>query len=325
MGILRIVKQIAGYADAAGAQAPKLRYVDWNKDIADIAVRGASAVLYEVAAGQEKTIFDGSRALSLDGTTAFSLQLIAGYTDRYRFRWTGGTNPVFRTARALDLSGATVTVVVNANSTATMTVSGGSFASVQAADVLWVPGAEESVASPFNVLNQGFWTVLAATSSQLVLSRADGATFEAYGEANISVTAAEQVQAFSSDGVQVGDTLEVSAGFSASAQRAYPVVAVTSKYIDVTSGAAVAAQSGITPGAASFLVYTSAKTFVYIEADQDCVVRANGDTGSTQRVSPWIAADSAKVGSYERTGPTWTLKVLNRSSKKLSLTVISSE
>jgi len=299
--------------------------VDWNRDLSDLRVANPKSESFVLSAGQTKTLFDGTRSLALDVTTNLSVALVAGETDRYRFRHTSGADPLFRTDRALDLDGATIDVVVNANSTATLDISGGSFAGVQVSDIVWIPGAEESVTSPFDAVNRGFWVVLAADNAQLVLGRENEENFEAFGETAIAITDAGQFVAFSSNGVQIGDKLEVSAGFAASTLRTYPVVDVTSKYIEVTSGAIIPGQSGIAPNVAGFQIYTSSKSFVYLEADQDCVIRANGDTGSTQRVSPWIAADDTKVGSYERTGPTWSMAVVNRSSRPLNLTVITCE
>lgn len=321
---LRIIKQLVAFGDATSTSNPRLRYVDWSRDLSDLRVSRPRSEQHTLAPSEEKTLFDGGRSLLLDGTTAFQVKLLSGTSDTYQVRWTGGTNPGFRTDRALNLSGATVVVTVFSNSTATMAVTSGSFASVQVGDTLWVPGTEEGVTSPFNAANQGFWKVLAASATTLVLTREADVDFEAYGE-SVSVTSAGQMVAFSATGVQAGDKLDVSAGFAASTQRTFPIVRVTPKYLEVTSTAIVPEETGITPGAAGFLVYTAAKAFVYVEADQDCVIRVNGDTSSIQRVSPWIAGDSSKVGSYERTGPTWSMKVLNRSSVPLNVTVISSE
>jgi len=326
MPYFRIIKQFFGSSDAPdNYSSPQRRNVDWRRDIADIPIFESRVETITVAPGQEKTLFDGTRSLLLDGTTVLSVDLVAGTSANYRFRWTGGTNPGFRTDRALTLSGATLDLTLNANSTATLSVASGSFAGVLPGDILWIPGTEESITSPFHVANQGFWSVLAATSSQLVITRDASEDFEGLSEAGVVCSANNQIQAFSADGVQKGDSIEIAGGFSTATRRTYSVSAVTHRYLEVVSGSPVPSESGIQPGAAGFLVYTEAKTFVYLESDQDCVVRANGDTSSTQRVAPWMAGSSNFVGSYERTGPTWSLKVLNRSTRTANISVISAE
>lgn len=326
MANLRVIKQLVAFGDSLSTNNPRLRYVDWNRDISDLEVQNPRSESHILAPGQEKLLFDGTRTLAVDGTTELSVALVPGEADRYRFRFTGGTNPVFRTNRGLELSGASVSVVLNANSTATMTVAGdGGFESIVAGDTLWVPGTEESISSPFHAANQGFWLVMAATATSLTLTRPSNTDFEAYTQSAVSVTADNQIVAYSSAGVQVGDRLEVGGGFVATTWRTYSIVGVTPSYIEVVSTAIIPSETDILPSAAGFKVFTSLKSFVYIEADQDCVVRVNGDTSNCQRLAPWLAGDSAKPASYERTGPTWALTVVNRSTVAMSLTIVSVE
>ncbi len=86
-----------------------------------------------------------------------------------------------------------------------------------------------------------------------------------------------------------------------------------------------AEEEEIAPGADGIAVYTSAKRLVYIEADQACVVQANGDTGVTQRLTPFVAGDPASVGHYSRAGVTWSLAILNQSTAALHATIITVE
>lgn len=321
---LRTVSSVVAYGDMTQSNNPKLRYVDWSRDLTEELVDNPRSESHILTPGEEKLIFDGTRSTSIDGTSAFSLSLVSGTSDRYRFTWTAGTDPVFRSSRSFTVSGGTVTVVVNANNTATFTVSGGSFTGIQVGDTVWLPGPPDIVSSPFNVLNQGFWVVLAVNATTLTLSR-PGDSFSAVGEGPISVTAAEQLQAYSAAGVQPGDKLEVTAGFSATALRNYQVVDVTNKYVEVESTVPLAAESGILPGAGGMLFFTTVKRWLRIEADQECVIRINGDTSSFQRLTPWLAGDPLKVGEYVKTGAVWSLKIFNRSPLPASISVISVE
>lgn len=319
---LRLVTQIVAFGDHSVSSNPKLKFVDWNRDIPEIPVGAVNSETHVIAPGQEKVIFDGTRALLVDGTTAFDVQLVAGTTDRYRFRHTGGTAPGFRTDRGLNVNGATITCTVLSNGTMSLSITGGSFSSVQAGDVLWLPSTDEGVTSPFNILNRGFWQVLSSSATGITLVR-DG-DFVGVTE-TVAVTASNQVQAFSSSGVQVGDRLEVAGGFAAATQKNYSIVGVTQKWVEVVSTPPLPLEVGVVPTSTGLLVYTAAKSFVHIEVDQESVVRVNGDSGDKQRVSPWLAGDAAKPGVYSKTGPCWSLKVFNRSPKALRATIISAE
>ena len=324
--ILRLLTTIVAYGDVNPNSNPKFKFVDWSRDIASVRVSSPKAEGYVIAPGASQLIFDGTRALTIDNTTAMKVSLVPGTTDHYRFAVTSGTPAGFRADRLLNLVGGTVSVAVNANGSATFTITAGAvnFNNVQVGDVFYVPPASEITTQPFNPANTGFWTVLARTSSVLTVTR-PGSDFEAANETGISVSATNQTQAFSSSGVQVGDQLQVVSAFVPSTQRTYPVVGVTPSYLEVTSSQALAAETGIVPTATGLVVYTSAKRFLHIECDQECVVRANGDTGDFQRVSPFTAGDMRSAGSYERTGPTWSLTLVNKGPLPMNAVVIGAE
>jgi hypothetical protein len=321
---LRKALQLVVAGDAPATSNPRQRFIDWAQDLSGIEVKNPLMLSPDLAPGETFTFFDGTRALTLDGTTALALQLVAGTADLYRFRHTGGTNPTFRTDRAVDFSGDTIAVTVNSNSTATFT-SDGTFTGAQEGDTVWIPDVAEVGTQPFNVGNQGFWRILAigAGAASLVCERLG--EFEAQAETGIAVTAANQFQVFSAAGVQVGDVLEILGGFASVNRRSYSVVAVTSKYLEVQSSVAAVAEAGVTPGSANFLVRTASKRLVHVEADQSCVVRVNGDTGDLQRIDPWTPGDPKAAGHYSRAGATWKLVVVNKSPRTAKVLVISVE
>lgn len=317
--ILRTVSTVVAFGDASPTQNPKMRYVDWARDITEELVDNPRSESYQISPGQEKLIFDGTRSIALDNTTVIDFALVTGTADRYRFTWSGGTDPAFRTARTFSIAGASVTVAAQANSTAVLTVTGGSFTGITVGDTLWINST-----SAFNPVNQGFWTVLAVSATSMTVARADG-TNNMYSEGPIVVVSAADFKAFSADGVQVGDKLEVSAGFSTSILRSYSIVAVTSTYLEVSSTATLPNQSSILPGIGGMLVFTALKRWLRIEADQECVIRVNGDTSSFQRLSPWASGDQTKIGEYVKTGPVWSLKILNKSVFPANAIIISVE
>lgn len=315
--------KLLAFNDDFSSNNPTLKNFDWSQSVRVGEVRNPTARAVDVAPGQALLLFDGTRALATDVSTSFDLELVSGSSDRYRLRWVAGTNPVFRTDRALALSGMTVTVSVNPNGTAVFTSSAPAFGSVVSGDVLWIPGTDEIGTQPLNSLNRGFWTVLAATSTSVTVQRSGD--FQGFAEGPTTITANDQVRAHSSTGVQVGDVLEILAGFVSSSRRSYEISVVTPSYLEFVSTLALAEESSVEPGAAGIFVYTEGKRLVHVESDQDCVVRANGDVGSSQKVRPWSAGDQSNPGVYMRSGITWSLSILNESLSTAHIMIITVE
>jgi len=320
---LRLLTKIVAFADAGASNAPSLRAADWSRDVSDIVVTAPNTVMRDLAPAEEVVFFNGSRTLTINGTTTFSLALVDGETDKYRIRHTAGTAPGFRTDRALDLSTGVIVVAVNANGIATMTVSGGpTFAGVVVGDSVYVPTLDEVGAQVFSAPNQGFWTVVAATTTVLSLTRSGD--FEAAAE-SVTIGVADQLQVFSAAGVQVGNRLEIVSGFVVSSRRSYPIVSVTATYIEIESSLALAEETGILPTITGLLVYTSEKKLIYLETNQEVVVKLNGDTTELLKVAPWVAGDNTKPGTLQKTGGCWSLSVLNKSLVTASVVLISVE
>ncbi len=326
MALLNLLIKLTAYGDVSATQNPTQRYVDWARSLSGLQIGPAGSQSYIIPASSSLSIFSGIRATTLDGTTAFDLSLSALNPSRYRFTFSAGTNPGLRTDRSLTLTGATVTVAVSANQSATFTKAGGAgdFTNVVVGDNLYLPGPlTGDGASPFNVLNQGFWVVIGkASNSQITASRLPGQTFSGANEAVLLTTNA-QVQAYSAAGVQVGDSVDISAGFAVPALQSYTVLAVTSTWFEVLSTVPLAAQSGITPGASGMIFYSLGKSLVYVEMDQPGVAQANGDTGVSQRLVPVVAGDSTQPGLYLRRGLTYSLTLVNKAEVPANAVVIT--
>jgi hypothetical protein len=327
MSTLTIISQALAYDDLGANSNPTQRPIDWKRTIAQIPVENPSTDKFTVAPQASKLVFDGSRSTSIDGTTSFSIAPSPLDGTRYRIAYESvGTAPVFRTARSIPAVGIALTLVVGSNLAVTVTAASGTpFAAAVAGDVAFIPGVTTGdSASPFNSLNEGYWTVLAATGATMTMARAAGEVFNGVSEV-VTTSSTAQLQVFSTAGVQVGDTVELVSGFASTALRSYDIVGVNPKWIEVISTLALASQTGILPGSSGLLIYTAAKRWIGIESDQECVVRLNGDTGSFNRVAPWIPGDRAFVGEFKMTGPVWMLEVVNKSSVPANVLVLSAE
>jgi hypothetical protein len=300
--------------------------VDWHKSLKGIECSNPRSESYSLAAGQTLHVFDGKRSLSLDGTTEFSLLSSPLQVGHYRIAATAGTLPEFRTDRNVDLTGRTCAIEVRPDGTAIFDTGEPDFASVVVGDHVFIPGmATGDPVSPFNVINQGFWEVLgkpSATSLQLVRLQRDITAM--YSE-SVSVTNLGQFIVYSAEGVQVGDRVELSAGFSAPNLKTYKVREVTPTWIGISSPVPLPDESDVAPGADGLSVYAFAKRYLRVEADQECAVLVNGDTGEKQRISPWRPGDLSLAGEYTRTGPTWSLSLVNKSATSATVCIISVE
>jgi len=330
MAILNLSTRILSYEDSGSTNNPQQRPFDWSRVIQSIPVDNPSCEPFRIPSLQQVEIFDGTRTLSTDGTTQYSLNVLNVASNRYRLKWTGvGAAPVFRTDRAVTfLAGvppATITVTPQLNQSVAVTTNAGAvFTGVVAGDVVYIPGLSTGdSASIFDPLNEGFWSVLSATTSQLVLVRNPGTVYASKAE-TVTITDNTSFQIFSSSGVQVDDTLSLVSGFSVALLQNYEIVAVTANAIEFVSGTVLPNITTIVPGANAIVIFSNAKSYIYLETNQNLEVSLNDNTASFI-VEPILAGDSNKVGKFELTGTVYSLIALNKSTQPATVRVFSVE
>lgn len=318
---------ILAYVDANQNNNPQQRCADWRRSIT-VPCSNPKTQPFTLAAGSMLTLFDGTRATSVANDTQFLLSLSSLDSGLYRLAWTGvGTAPAFRTDRALTANTHTITFTINPNLSATASSSDSAeFTNVQVGDIVSIPGPTTGDAStPFNTLNEGSWIVIAKNSNTTIqLARPADLSFSGITE-TVVCTSNSQFQAFSSTGVQVGDRVSISGGFSASVQSIFAVTAVNPAWVEFESGNTLPVNQTAVPSAAGVTFYTDAKSFIRLEVTQDAIVRLNGDTSNCNRVSPWSAGDITVSGAFEKAGPTWKMDVVNMSSQPMELVLITAQ
>ncbi len=325
MAILNHSVSLVVYDDASASNNPTQRFADWKRNLL-VTIANPQNQRFVIPPNSTQTVFSGVRTALIDNTTAFSLTLNSYNSSIYRITNTGGTAPGFRTDRGLTLSGSTVTVAINNNSTATFTTTG-SYGTTVPGDTVFVPTVlTGDPASPFSATNGGYWVVLNKTATVLTLARPSGVSFSAAAEV-VTLTTNAQLQAFSSAGVQVDDTLEISSGFSAITQKTFTITSVNPFWVEFISTDPLPLETGIIPTTTGLVFHTDAKRFLRIEADQEAAVRLNGDSGNSVRISPRAAGNiSSGFGYMEKWGTSWSLDVVNRSrTDSMTLIVFSAE
>lgn len=315
MPTLNINAHLLAFSDAdAGTSQPRFRNIDWAPGRTQLPISTPLNREFDFAPGETRTIFDGTRALGVDGTTEFDLSLNPVRAGVYRLTASAGTAPAFRTSRALALTGVAVTATVNNNATMEFVAGAGTpFAAVVAGDQVWIPDLTtgDAAGSPFNVLNVGLWNVIAATGTKLTCTRPMGQAFQGATEV-VTPAADSEFIAFSSGPVRPGDYMEISAGFSPMSRKTFQLVAVTDSWVEFVSGESLPLETGIIPGAAGLGIYNDAQEFIYIETDQEAVVRLNGSVDNRLRAVPQRVNDLNSRSMLMLTGPVWRLDVVNR-------------
>jgi len=314
MSKLNFLVFLNAYSDASASNNPSLGNFKWAREINGLPAANPQSEVHPLAPGESKTIFNGTRTLSSDNTTTYSIALKPLSASNYRITHTGGTAPNFRTPRALGIDATTQFTTTLNGPLVTFASTGGTALDTSAV----VVGDLVRIGSDFNILNQGEYKVLAKTSNSITF---ENQTAVAEGPITPGADFADQFEIYSAAGVQVGDTITLSSGFSAVTLGSYKVTDVTAKYVEFYSTDVLPAETGIVnPGLA---VYSSAKNLIYIECDQKCAVTINGSLVSN--IEPFIILDSKQPGVFMLKSTVYSLSVQNNSLDAASLFIASVE
>lgn len=326
MAKMNIYETIQIYSDSSVSSNPQKNIPDYTQNYSLIQVNNPKVNLFQINPMVTTTVFNGSVATTINGTTAFTTSVNPILTNTYRFTWSGGTNPTLKTNRNLALNGATVTAAINNNVLVQFTVSGGSFSGVVVGDTLWLPGPTTGDAfTPFNVLNQGLWTVIGvASSTSITATRLAGLPFEGASETQ-TLTSNGQFVAFAPTGIQIGNQVNISAGFSAVDFGTFTISNITPAFFEIVSSSPIALENNITPNT-GLVFYANAKRFLRVETDQQAILQLNGDVGTGIALAPIIAGDPNNTSHFEMWGTVWSLTIINKSPGNiLNATIISAE
>lgn len=324
--IFNVITQLLSYADSTGtSNNPKQRGFDWTRRIFDTPISKPESSSPIVAPGASLVLFDGTIATGLaPSSSILSVNLLSAQDSVYALKVTSGPS-AFRTARSF--SGVTAcNVTVNNNAMAVFDFTGATLTGVQVGDVMRIAGSVLYDTGPFafGALNAGLWTIIGVSGTKVSAVRPTGDDFSA-GAETIAAVGASDVQFYSASGVQAGDKFILGDPFSIASQRSYQVQDVTPTTIVFVSTTPIPEESSLTYADGSLTVYSAPKRLLYIEADQDCVVRLNGDAGSTNRISPIQAGNKDAPGWFHKWGDTWRCEIVNRSVNPLKLVVFTGE
>jgi hypothetical protein len=299
------------------SNSPSKNFFKWTREN-QTSISGGLSETFQIPPGETQSLFSGTVALTQDGTTQYSLALAPFQSSIYQLTNTGGTAPQFRTLRVIGTDATTqVTTSVN-GPILTYTFTGGTLPTLSSV----VPGDQVLIGSDFNTLNQGatgIWTIISVTSTSFSVVNPTG-----YVEGPITLGSgfANQVRIFGAVGVQIGDTLIISSGFSPVSWGSYQITLVTDYYLQFSYTGSLPTEGPITTEVA---VYTMAKTLVYLESDQNLSLTLNGNLSGSSIV-PQVANGSVYPGLFLQSGTVvYSLSVTNNSINVANVTLLSTQ
>lgn len=304
------------YSDQHSSNNPSLNNFKWDREINGLPVSNPLSQAFTLAPGESKTLFNGTRTLAQDNTTQYSLTLVPLSANTYQLSAVGGALPNFRTPRTPGSDATTQITVTQNGPLLTFASTGGTPLALISGGA--VVGDYVRLGNLFNPLNQGEQKILALTATSFTVANEIGTP---EGPITLGSGFATQLQIYSAAGVQVGDTLVISGGFSSVTQNSYVVTSVAANYLQFYTTDVLPLEGPITTQAVA--VYSSAKRLVYLETDQKCTVVTNGANNCP--VSPFIINNSVKPGIFMNTSTIFSLTVVNNSTDPASLFLASAE
>lgn len=311
MAKLNFLAYLNAYSDQHSTNNPSKNNFKWERDLRSLSVDNPTSLEFSLAPGETKTLFNGTRTLAQDGTTQYSIALAPSETTKYRLTWVAGTAPAFRVARTSGADATTQITVTQNGPVTTYSSTGGTALNLIVGGV--VVGDYVRIGSLFNDLNQGEWQIISRTATSFSVVNALGA---AEGPITLTSDFANQINIYGAAGVQVGDTLVISGGFSPVTQGSYVVTAVSAQWVEFSSVAVLPTEGPILTQAIA--VYSAAQRLVYLEADKHVSMSLNGVSGN--EIDPLVdCTGRVRPGVFLRMSTVYSMSVTNTSEQTASL------
>lgn len=319
---LNINESLTAFSDVGLTNNPLMRHFDWSRNMNGLVVFNPKAEQHLVPPRSRLAIFDTLRSLSFNGTTAIDVSYLVDNT--YRFKFAGGTDPVFAINVPLVFVGTQFTVAVNSNQTVTMAANAAVFGAVAGGSYIYIYSPTDNPAASFSVLNSGVWVVLSANANTLVLARPTNTAFQGTGQI-VTCDAASNMLNYTLASVQIGDKVRIDTPFASGSRGTYVVSGLTSKWVDVTSTTPIVSETGILPNTTGMIFFGASKRFTRVETDQRAKVYFNGSISEADEIEPWAPGDRKLMGWQEKVGPVWALAVYNTSTVPMVVNVFTCE
>jgi hypothetical protein len=315
MSKFNILLSIQSYKDANPTNSPSMSHFKWTREQQGLMSEKPISQELSLAPSESKTLFDGARTLNHDNTTQYSLTKKPLVSNTYIIENVGGTPPDFRIAKASGADATTEITVTKNGTLVTLQSTNGTNLDLITNGV--VVGDLISIGSDFNASNQGVFKILSVTATSLSIENANAAPEIVI----LGASFATNIEIFSSSGVQVGDTVKISGGFSPVSRESFEITAVYSNRIEIFSAKTLPEELNILTD--DINIYSSAKKFIYIESSDRLTLTINGTSQVT--VEPFVETTGNKPGMYFQKSTIWSLSCNNDSINTATVYVAAIE
>ncbi|HUM42286.1 MAG TPA: hypothetical protein PKI14_04990 [Fervidobacterium sp.] len=319
---LNLTINAISFKDSVVSNNPALRVFDLTlKHLGQDSLK-PKAEDFTLAPGEEKVVFSGTKSMAIDNSTQLSITMPNPNESLYYITHTGGTNPLFRTERAIGIDNTTaLSISVNGPLMTLTYVSGTALntANIVIGDIL-------RLGNSVSLSNQGSFEVLSKTATSITVKNLNAAA-ESVAIQNEADMIFYSSGGGSSNQVQKLDKLIISGGFSSSSFGTYEIVDVTSRFIVIKASPerGLAIESAISPTASGFIVYSEAKKFILISAQQKISVKINQETGDNHIVEPVEVGNPERSGIYLKEGSSYSLTIKNLSLSTAEVLIATAE
>jgi hypothetical protein len=287
---LNILLNLTAYSDATYSNSS----FKTNKSYVGIDCSNAKSDSFQLNPLETKVIHNGIVSLLADNTTTFDLSIAP--SGQYVLSYNSGTNPVFRTKRALSADATTSFIVSRNANVTTYTYSVGtapSFTSVAIGDTL-------KIDAPFNIGNRGYYVVIAKTSTSVSVVNYSGAPETVV----LGSGFAQNFKIYSSGPLYVGNTVNIKTGFSLVTLGSYVAEIIEDDRI-YFSAQNLPLETNIQ---ANIDAYSASKTMIYLETSEEITATING---VDVKIKPVVLGSSLVPGVFLLNGQVYSLSVSN--------------
>lgn len=314
-----LLVHLNAYDDEVSTNNPSRNHFKWNQDLQGIDVREPTSKAVCLQAEQSLNLFSGIITIAANGTTTWDIALKTGTSNTYVISHNAGTAPAFKTARSLGHDATTqVTVTKNAKLLTFSSTGGTPFALLVSGMVI---GDEVRFGSLFNIVNQGKFKVISFSNTSITVENEVG---QAEGPITLAANFATEFRAHSSDGVQVGDKIDIIANFSSVTFNTYEITDVADDFIEFFSTDSLPSETAVPNSPDAFLIYNDAKQFLYIESDQKLDIKINGSI-VTNQLFTLLAGTVKKPGFFMSTGSIKSAEIVNTSLETANVFFVTAE
>lgn len=321
--IVNIINQILCYFDSTVTDNPHQRAIDHRRRMEALPVKNPYQNNLALKPNQSFKIFENSISVGLNNTSVFDLKVASSTDSIYSLKIKSGAG-LFKTQRSVSGLGA-CSVSINNNAMAIFDFSGANLSSIQIGDIMRISGQKTYAAAPyaFNPLNSGNWVVIGISGTKISAIRKEASLFEGIVE-NIPNSSSDVIF-FADDKISEGNKISISGAFSAASYGVFEVKDVSPNEIFLMSSLPLPEEVDISYTDGAIIFYTSTKKLIYIEVDQEVVIRFDGATDNTNKVSPVKAGDKFLPGYLHKWGDTYSCEIINKSVSSCNIKYFTCE